>query len=777
MRGCPRPPPSRCRTSRPCRCAGSRPRARARPRGPSRPAGSGRPRSRAAGSSCRRSDGCWALRWSMRTCPQSGKAGLGRWYLTAAAARLAPSMADCPACGQENPPAARFCLACGSSIAGESLTRDERRVVTVIFVDLVGFTARAEQLDPEEVRAVLTPYHERVRREIESFGGVVEKFIGDAVMGVFGAPHAHGDDAERAVRAALEVRDIVGELAGGDLEIRIAVNTGEAVVSLGARPALGESMVAGDVVNTASRLQAAAPVNGVVVGEATYLATRDAIEYAPTEPVIAKGKEHPVKAWVAVDAITAAGERPIGTASIVGRGVELAILNALWERVRGEQLPCLVSVFGPAGVGKSTLAGAFASAVGENGARVVGGRSLPYRESSTYGCLASQLMKLAGVFESDTESVVADKLRARASELLSGTAADAEVVSGHLGVLVGVDAGVEASDREALFYSVRELLEAVAREQPTVLVFEDLHCADPNLLDLISALAKRMRGLPIMFLTLSRPELLDARQDWGSGVAGYTALTLNPLDEACARELAVRRLGGGAQADEVIRVAEGNPLFIEQLAACIGEITPGTLPTNVREIVAARLDALPRAERSLLLDAAVVGKTFWLGALQAMHADGGDLTNRLEELERRDLIRRAPGSIMEGQPQFAFTHMLIRDVAYGLLPRADRVRRHALVAEFFEQTIGASGEAIGALARHWRDAGDHERAVEQLVRAAELAERGWAKDHAADLYRQAFELVPAEDTERRNAVRRRLALASAAAQHVVDVRRAGSQPA
>src|SRR3954451_7013335 len=183
-------------------------------------------------------------------------------------------MADCPACGQENPPAARFCLACGSAIVGESHTRDERRVVTGIFVDLVGFTARAEQLDPEEVRAVLAPYHERVRREIESFGGVVEKFIGDAVMGVFGAPLAHGDDAERAVRAALVIRDIVGELAGGDLEIRVAVNTGEAVVSRNARPALGESIVAGDVVNTASRLQAAAPVNGVVVGADTDLPAR-----------------------------------------------------------------------------------------------------------------------------------------------------------------------------------------------------------------------------------------------------------------------------------------------------------------------------------------------------------------------------------------------------------------------------------------------------------------------------------------------------------------------
>ena len=686
-------------------------------------------------------------------------------------------MVVCPACGQENPEVARFCLACGFSI-DETIPppRDERRIVTVIFVDLVGFTARSERLDPEDVRAVLAPYHDRVRREIESFGGVVEKFIGDAVMGVFGAPVAHGDDAERAVRAALVVRDIVGELAGGDLQIRIAVNTGEAVVSLGARPAFGESMVAGDVVNTAARLQAAAPVNGVVVGDETYVTTRNAIEYAPADPVIAKGKEHPVEAWLAVRAITAAGQRPVSNLSIVGRTFEIAILNALWERASAEQLPHLVSVFGPAGVGKTTLAAEFGRRAAEQGARVVQGRSLPYRESGTYGALAAQVMKLAGVYESDPAELVAAKLHSSATTLLAGTETDPGAVSGHLGVLVGVEAGAEASDREALFYSIREFIEAVAREQPTILIFEDVHWADANLLDLIRALATGVRGLPLLFVTLARPELLDLQDDWGSGSTGYTALTLGALDERHARELTVRRLGSGDQAEEVIRLAEGNPLFIEQLAASIGEMGPGRLPTNVREIVAARLDALPREERSLLLDAAVVGKVFWLDALRTM-SGGDDQLQLLEQLERRDLIRRETSSIIEGQQQFAFTHMLIRDVAYDLLPRADRMRRHALIAEFVGNTTGVSGEAIGALARHWRAAGDNDRAVEQLVRAAELAERGWAKDHAAALYREAFELVPAEDTARRNMVRRRLALASSASFHLADVRRAGSPQA
>src|SRR4051794_22837964 len=325
----------------------------------------------------------------------------------------------CITCGAENPAIARFCLLCGSSLASDELLAVERRIVTVIFVDLVGFTSRAERLDPEDVRAVLTPYHQRVRREIESFGGVVEKFIGDAVMGVFGAPFAHGDDAERAVRAALVIRDCVGELADGDLQIRVAVNTGEAVVSRNARPALGESMVAGDVVNTAARLQTAAPVNGVVVGEETYRETREAIEYERAEPVIAKGKEHPVEAWVAVQSRTNAGERPLAVSSIVGRDCELAILSALWQLATRQRLPHLVSIFGPAGVGKSTLAAEFARSSGDDGeARVVRGRSLPYRESGAYGSLATQLMQLSGVFESDAAPVVAAKLRTRAKSLL-----------------------------------------------------------------------------------------------------------------------------------------------------------------------------------------------------------------------------------------------------------------------------------------------------------------------------------------------------------------------
>src|SRR5579862_6333270 len=302
-------------------------------------------------------------------------------------------MAACAVCGRENPAEARFCLACGHAFPATAEAGEERRIVSVVFVDLVGFTSQAEKLDPEDVRALLVPYHNAVREELESFGGVVEKFIGDAVMAVFGAPTAFGDDAERAVRAALAVRDG----ATGDLRLRIAVNTGEAIVSLGARPAFGESMVAGDVVNTAARLQQAAPENGVLVGEETYRATRHAIAYRVADGVVAKGKAETLRAWIALGP---SAEREPASA-LVGRDRELALLRGIWERVTEERSPHLVTILGPAGVGKTRVGAEFAELVSGLGGRSVRGRSLPYRDSSAYGAFAALVKQLCHVFESD----------------------------------------------------------------------------------------------------------------------------------------------------------------------------------------------------------------------------------------------------------------------------------------------------------------------------------------------------------------------------------------
>ena len=686
-------------------------------------------------------------------------------------------MNQCSSCGQENPDVARFCLACGQPLeAGAADARDERRIVSVVFVDLVGFTARSDRLDPEDVHAILTPYHELVRRELESFGGVVEKFIGDAIMAVFGAPTAYGDDAERAVRAALAVRDIACETDERelqlDLQLRIAVNTGQALVSLGARLALGESMVAGDVVNTASRLQQAAPINGVIVGEETYTATRDVIAYEPAPEVHAKGKAAPLMTWTAVRQLRPAGERKL-SGTLVGRTRELDVLRGMWERVAGDRVPYLVTVLGPAGIGKTRLAQEFSQVVEQLGGRSVHGRSLPYRESSAYFAFSMQVKELCGIFESDPPEVGLRKLHERIAHLPSS--ADAETVTRHLAILLGLDPEGSVADREELFFSVRCFIEAVARDQPTMLVLEDIHWADSSLLDLIELLAARLRDLPILLLTQARPELLDVRPAWGGGLPAYTALPLAPLNSDDGEKLASLRLGslGHDAAARLARTAEGNPLFIEQLAATMAEAPssgPEALPTTIRGILAARLDALPARERSLLLDAAVVGKTFWRGALERIAGGSDGIAALLGALEARDLIVRETASAIEGEQQFSFKHVLIREVAYERLPRAGRQDRHARVAEFFEEATAELGEAAAALARHWRDAGDHERALVYFIRAGEQAEHGWAKDHAAILYREALELIGEDDGERLAFVRRRLALARAAAFHIPDAR-------
>jgi class 3 adenylate cyclase len=683
-------------------------------------------------------------------------------------------MATCVSCGQENPDIARFCLACGASLEEETAPREERRIVSVVFVDLVGFTSRSEQLDPEDVRAILTPYHGTVRDELESFGGVVEKFVGDAVMAVFGAPTAHGDDPERAVRAALAVRDAVTALNAEqpELELRIrgAVNTGEAVVTLSARPALGEAMVAGDVVNTASRLQQHAPVGEIAVGAETYQATRAAIDYEPLEPVTAKGKSEPLEAWRAVTPASATGERHLSSTPFVGRASELGSLDLTWERVKLERRPHLVTVLGPPGVGKSRLTAEFTDRISEQGGRVVRGRCLPYRERSAYGAFAMQVKELAGIFDSDDVDVAIKKLQTLVGRLVDEE--EAETVAGHLAILLGFETKATAPDRDTLFHSVRVFVEAGARDEPTAFVFEDIHWGDAALLDLIELLATRLHDLPVLLLTLARPELLDIRPTWGGGMLAYHGLPLEPLDGTDAAELALHLLGADTKALEVAKAGEGNPLFIEQLAAVLterGSASPTSLPTTIRGLVSARLDALPAEERDVLLDASISGRIFWRGALERIARDPSCLGAALAALERRDLIRRDTRSRIEGDEQWAFKHVLIRDVAYDLQPRARRREGHRHVAEFIEQSTPEVGEATAALARHWRGADEPERAVGYFVSAAEEAERGWAKQYAVTLYREALEMTPADDAERVRFLRRRLAVAQQALFHLGDV--------
>ena len=323
-------------------------------------------------------------------------------------------MIVCAACGEENAERARFCQACGAPLEPAAPAAEERRVVSILFIDLVGFTARSERLDPEDVRAVLTRYHDRARTEVERYGGVVEKFVGDAVMGVFGAPVTHGDDPERAVRAALAVREALEEMNAADpaldLRARFAVNTGEAIVALAARPNLGEAMVAGDVVNTAARLQSAAPVDGVLVGEETYAATRTVIGYEPAEPVVAKGKSGPSGRGSRRRRSPRWGSARSRACRWSAAGAELATLRELWERVVEERRPHLVTVFGPTGIGKSRLAHELSERVEASGGRMLFGRSVGYAGAGPYSAFAQHVKQVAGIFDNDEMDAAKGKL-------------------------------------------------------------------------------------------------------------------------------------------------------------------------------------------------------------------------------------------------------------------------------------------------------------------------------------------------------------------------------
>jgi class 3 adenylate cyclase/tetratricopeptide (TPR) repeat protein len=610
--------------------------------------------------------------------------------------------------------------------------RRERKVVSVLFADLVGFTARAETLDPEDVDAVLRPYHERLRSELERWGGTVEKFIGDAVVAVFGAPTAREDDPERAVRAALAIRDWAADEDG--VEVRIAVNTGEALVSLDARPDAGEGIVTGDVVNTASRLQSAAPVNGILVGEQAQRATAHVIEYRRADPVAAKGKREPVPVWEAVEARSRFGVdvRQHGGAPLVGRTRELDALTATLERVKQEREPQLVTLVGVPGIGKSRMVWELFGAI-EQGDELVywrQGRSLPYGEGVSFWAVAEMVKAQAGVLEDDPEEVVAEKLDAAVREVVDD---EVDWVIARLRPLVGGEPD-RSSSRDESFTAWRTLFEALAERRPLVLVFEDLHWADDGLLDFVDHLADWSSGVPMLVLCTARPELLERRPGWGGGKRNALTLNLSPLsDEDSTRLLSLvlaRAVLPVETQQALLDRASGNPLYAEQFARLYAErgAVDAVLPESVQGLIAARLDELPVDEKSLLQDAAVMGKVFWSGSLGA----GAAAREGLHALERKEFIRRERRSSVAGEEEFAFRHVLVRDVAYGQIPRAERAAKHVRAASWIEG-LGRPQDHSELLAGHYVAvlgldpagallSGDvRERAVRALGNAAERA--------------------------------------------------------
>ena len=636
-------------------------------------------------------------------------------------------MQICPACSQENPDGFRLCGMCGALLAAAApAAREERKVVTVLFTDLVGFTSQAEKLDPEDVRATLSPYYSRLRAEIERFGGTVEKFIGDAVMAVFGAPVAHEDDPERAVRAALAIRDTVGE----DLQIRTAVNTGEALVALGARPSEGEGIVSGDVVNTAARLQSAAPVNGILVGEGTYRATRHRIDYREAPPVDAKGKAEPVAVWEVVAARARFGldvEERL-RAPLIGRVRERTFLADALARCRAESAAQLVTLVGVPGIGKSRLVSELFNIVEEDPDLIFWrqGRSLPYGEGLSYWALGEIVKAQAGILESDAVEEVATKVTAMVESLIPDPV-EREWIEQHARTLAGLAGGAEqSSDRRIeAFAAWRRLLEALAEQGPLVLVFEDLHWADDGLLDFVDSLAEWVTDVPMLVVGTARPELLERRDGWGGGKRNAFTLSVGALSSDETAQLLATLLDQALLPAEVqaavLRLAEGNPLYAEEYVRMLQDrgflvrsaggwqLTQTDelpLPETVQGMIAARLDALAPAEKELVQDAAVIGKVFWPAALSALAPGSHDAAgSALHALERKEFVRRDRRSAVAGETQYAFLHALVRDVAYGQIPRATRVDKHRLAAEWIAALApDRSEDRAEMLAHHYREA-------------------------------------------------------------------------
>jgi predicted ATPase/class 3 adenylate cyclase len=673
-------------------------------------------------------------------------------------------MVTCTACGRENPPDARFCNGCAALLgAAEAPAREERKIVTVLFVDLVGSTSAAEQLDPEDVRARLAPYWRHVRSELEHHGATVEKFIGDAVLALFGAPAVHEDDPERAVRAGLAIRDWAREQS--QLQVRIAVTTGEALVRLDARPLEGEGMASGDVLNTASRLQNVAPANGLLADEGTYRATRDAIVYRELDAVDVKGKAESVRVWEALEARSRLGVDviPDMKTPLIGRRRELAALNDALARARAERAAQVVTLVGVPGIGKSRLVYELMELVRAEPDYTTWrqGRSLPYGEGVSMWAFAEMVKAQAGILETDSPETAKQKLAASAAAIVED---EADWIARHLHPLVGLGAESGDAARNESFAAWRRYVEAIAAQGPLVLAFEDIHWADNNLLDFIDHLIDWATSVPLLVVCTARPELLDRRPASGGGKRNSTTLSLTPLSDNETTQLVAalleRKLLAGDPQPELLARAGGNPLYAEQFVRMLEERDTRDLPETVQGVIAARLDALSREEKAVLQDAAVLAKVFWLGAVEAIGGrDREQLGQLLHGLERKEFVRRALRSSVGDDAEYSFAHVLVRDVAYSQVPRGVRAEKHRRAAEWIE-SLGRPDDLAEMLAHHYSTALVLARASETahadlaesaeaaLLRAGDRASSLDAYGSAAAFYERAIELSPLDDPAR-----------------------------
>jgi class 3 adenylate cyclase/tetratricopeptide (TPR) repeat protein len=681
----------------------------------------------------------------------------------------------CPSCGKENPDGFQFCGFCAAPLTEQLATsaQEERKVVTILFCDLVGFTAASEAADPEDVRSRIRPYHARLRQEIERYGGTVEKFIGDAVMAVFGAPLAHEDDAERAIRAGLRILETIGELneqdAGLSLQVRIGINTGEAVVALGARPEQGEGIVTGDVVNTASRLQGTAPVGGIAVSEQTYGQTKRIFDYEPLEQVSVKGKAQPLDIWQPLKARARFGSDVMRTHAtpLVGRELEKPLLIGTFERSAQQRSCQLVTIVGEPGVGKSRLCAELFRYIDERPELVTWrqGRCLPYGDGIAFWALGEIVKAECGILESDSPEEAGAKLE----RALPAEDPDLPWLKARLAPLVG--SGGEPASQEESFTAWRRFLESLAAQGPTVLVFEDLHWADPALLSFLEHLVDWAEAVPLLVLCTARLELYERHPSWATGLRNATTINLAPLTtEETARligSLLDRAVLPAETQRALLERAGGNPLFTEEfvrLLADRGELAETEeVPASVQALIAARLDTLAPERKSLLQDAAVIGKIFWAGALAEMgERNQREVEQALHELSRKELVRPSRTSSMAGEVEYGFWHLLVRDVCYSQIPRAARSARHRSAAGWIERKAGERSEDLAdVLAHHYLTALELARVAAQTAESQELeagairylalaGERALALDvdRAERNLAKAIELAPAGHPER-----------------------------
>jgi class 3 adenylate cyclase/tetratricopeptide (TPR) repeat protein len=690
----------------------------------------------------------------------------------------------CPNCGSDNPERARFCWSCGTSLAGEAAPAAEtRKTVTVLFCDATSSTTLGEQMDPESLRNLMTRYFDLMRVVIQFHGGVVEKFIGDAVMAVFGVPTVHEDDALRACRAAVEIRDRLALLdtelsanRGVTIEWRMGVNTGQVVAG---DASAGQRIVTGDAVNVAARLEAAAAPGEILLGAATQRLVRDSVTTEAVEPLALKGKAAAVPAHrlLGVTDRVARHARPLD-APLVGRRRHLQALNHAFSEVVEERVCHLFTVLGVAGVGKSRLVEEFLASLGDQ-ATVAHGRCLSYGHGITFWPVSEAIRGAAGLTDSDAPNLVQTRL----VEIL-GADPEGRRVAAIVGGLLGLETSVSAPDET--FSAVRKLFEAVARRKPLMLVFDDVHWGEPTFLDLVEHIADWTRDAPILLVCMARSELLEVRPGWGGGKRWVTTIQLEPLSDLESEELVVELLGR-AELPETLRTrigqaAEGNPLFVEELLGmliddgflvqggdgwtAVGDARHLAMPPTIHALIEARLDGLRNEDRAVIERAAIEGKVFHRGAVTELSPEAvrGQIRDRLATLMRMELVRPDQAAF-SGEEAYRFRHLLIRDAAYQALAKQSRAELHERFAGWLERNAhDRLAEFEEILAYHFEQAyryrielglaDDHasglgERAAGLLAAAGERSFERRDVNATVELLGRAAALMPEESAERR----------------------------